>query len=74
LSNLEGYEASQAARRIQSDPTNTGLFELVRVESKGDFRETWKEETTVSIHSSEAGAYKAGLKQGYLVRPLKVVD
>ena len=62
-------------RKIQLGGTpSSGLYELVRVESKGDFRETWKEETIISVHSSEVGAYKAALKQGYIVRPLKVVD
>ena len=63
-------------RRIQfpATPKQTGLFELVHQTTKGDFRETWKEEQTISIHTTELGAYKAGLKQGFIVRPLKVAD
>lgn len=63
-------------RRIQlhTDPTHTGLYELVHVTSDGDFRESWTVEQTVSVHKSELGAYKAGIKSGYIVRPLKAVD
>ncbi len=68
--------ADDHARRIQlnTDPKKTGLFELVHQTTKGDFRETWKEEQTISIHTTELGAYKAGLKPGYIIRPLKVAD
>jgi hypothetical protein len=65
-----------AWRRSQQDrdADRSGLFELVHATTKGDFRETWTEEQIISVHSSELGAYKAGLKSGYVVRPLKVAD
>jgi hypothetical protein len=42
--------------------------------SKGDQRDSWYEETIVSVHTTELGAYKAGLKPSFTVRPLKVKD
>lgn len=60
------------SQRIQ--PKTPELFELVHRVSKGDQRDSWYEETIVSIHSTEAGAYKAGIKSGFVVRPLKVKD
>ena len=62
------------SRRIQVNPPQPSLYELVQVTKGGDFRESWTEEKIVSIHSSELGAYKAGLKTNYVVRPLKVQD
>lgn len=63
------------SRRHQQFQAKTPLlFELVKIESKGDFRETWKEEQTVSVHATELGAYKAGLKANFIVRPLKVQE
>ena len=64
-------------RRIQTpafQPKTPELFELVQQTSKGDFRETWTDETTISVHRTELGAYKAGLKANYIVRPLRVAD
>ena len=74
MSNLEGHDA--ASRRIQFNqhPPQPELYELVQVTTKGDQRDSWKEETIISIHRSELGAYKAGLKSGFVVRPLKVSD
>jgi hypothetical protein len=50
------------------------LYELVQRVSKGDQRDSWYEETIISIHSTQLGAYKAGLKPSLVVRPLKVKD
>lgn len=66
-----------AERRLQQHqlkPKPPELFELVQRTSKGDFRESWTEEQTISVHTTELGAYKAGLKPNYIVRPLKVKD
>jgi hypothetical protein len=74
MSNLEGYEAQQQARHFQHKPVQPVLYELVQRTSKGDFRESWTEEQTISVHSTELGAYKAGLKTSFIVRPLEVKD
>lgn len=77
MSNLEGYEASQgASRRIQFNQTpQPEYFELVQVTHKGTSQlDAWTEEKLISVHRTEVGAYKAGLKTGYIVRPLKVAD
>jgi len=66
-----------AERRLQQQafqPKPPELYELVQVTSKGDFRETWTEEQTISVHSTELGAYRAGLKANFIVRELKVKD
>ena len=55
----------------------TGLYELVERTTDGyDVRDntTFYKEKTISIHRTEAGAYKAGLKANYIVRPLKAKD
>lgn len=49
-------------------------YELVQRTSKGAQRDSWVEEQTISVHSTELGAYKAGLKPSFVVRPLKVKD
>lgn len=59
-------------RRIQAKQPE--LYELVHRASKGDQRDSWYEETIISVHSSEAGAYKAGIKPNFVVRPLKIKD
>lgn len=59
-------------RRIQAKQPE--LYELVHRVSKGDQRDSWYEETIISIHSTEAGAYKAGIKPNFVVRRLKVKD
>lgn len=59
-------------RRIQAKQPE--LYELVQRVNRGDQRDSWYEETIISIHSTEAGAYKAGLKSNFVVRPLKVKD
>lgn len=73
MSNLEGHEASQA-RHFHPEPKAPQLYELVQRTNKGDFRESWVEEQIISVHTTEAGAYKAGLKPNFIVRPLKVKD
>jgi hypothetical protein len=74
LSNLEGHEASQRRIQFPPQPANPDLYELVQVTTKGDQRDSWREETIISVHRTELGAYKAGLKSGFVVRPLKVAD
>lgn len=55
----------------------TGLYELVERVSDGyDVRDntSFYKEKTISIHRTEQAAYKAGLKNNLIVRPLKVKD
>ncbi len=63
-----------AERHFQQQTAQPVLYELVQRTSKGDQRDSWVEETIISIHATEAGAYKAGLKPNFVVRPLKVKD
>lgn len=62
------------SRKFEKQPPIPQYFELVHRVSKGDQRDSWYEETIVSVHTTEAGAYKAGLKPSFIVRPLKVKD
>lgn len=66
--------AERHFQQHQLQPKPPQLFELVQRTSKGDQRDSWVEEQIISIHSTEAGAYKAGLKANLIVRPLKVKD
>lgn len=66
--------ADANARRIQQQGKQPQFFELVQQTSGGDFRESWTEEKIISVHATEIGALKAGLKSNFIVRPLKVKD
>ena len=63
-----------AERRLQQETPKPELYELVQRISKGDQRDSWYEETIISIHATQLGAYKAGIKSNFVVRPLKVKD
>jgi hypothetical protein len=63
------------SRHFNPTPKAPQLFELVKVETTGySQRDTVITEVSQGVYSTELGAYKAGIKSGYKVRPLKVND
>lgn len=68
-------QQDEAARHFQKPPYGaTGFYEVVRTETVGgDFREAGvRQETIVSVHSSELAAMKSVIPKNITIRPLTV--